>query len=283
MLNIIKTILAWLTELKNAVIGIIENSLAWLFEKYFYFWFALQEKGFDIPGKELKEFRIPTYAQQLAEGGIDTLTMSFIPIFFTAALGIPLGVFLAAADEKGNHYIFRKNNLLISILRKILDLLVNLGRAIPAIILIVLLMGVSRLVFGSAIGAKAMIIPLSIAAIPFGARIVENAVRSIDPGILEAAQSMGATPKQIILKFYLPEAKAPIISGLTLTYVSLVGYTAIAGVVGGSGWGDFAVTTGHGYRETTGLILATILLTALVIIGQVIGDFFARKADKRKI
>ncbi len=261
----------------------IENSLAWLFEKYFYFWFFLQEKGFDIPGKELKEFRIKTYAQQLAEGSVDTLTMSLLPILFTALIGIPLGVFLAAADEKGNHYIFKKNNVVISLIRRILNLCVNLGRAIPAIILIVLLMGVSRLIFGSAIGAKAMIIPLSIAAIPFGARIVENAVRSIEPGILEAAQSMGASPVQIILKFYLPEAKAPIISGLTLTYVSLVGYTAIAGVIGGGGWGDFAVTTGYGYRETTGLILATFLLTALVIIGQIIGDFFARRADKRKI
>ncbi len=261
----------------------IENILTWLFEKYFYFWFTLQENGVDIPGKELKEFRIETYAKQLAEGTIATLTMSLVPIFFTAAIGIPLGVFLAAADEKGNHYIFKKNNHLISLIRHILDLIVNLGRAIPAIILIVLLMGLSRLAFGTAIGPKAMIIPLSIAAIPFGARIVENAVRSVDPGILEAAQSMGATPRQIILKFYLPEAKAPIISGLTLTYVSLVGYTAIAGVIGGGGWGDFAVTTGYGYRETTGLILATILLTSLVIIGQIIGDFFARRADKRKI
>lgn len=167
--------------------------------------------------------------------------------------------------------------------RRVLDLLVNLGRAIPAIILIVLLMGVSRFVFNTAIGAKAMIIPLSLAAIPFGARIVETAIRGVDPGILEAAQSMGATPLQIITKFYLPEAKPAIISGLTLTYVSLVGYTAIAGVIGGGGWGDFAVTVGHGYRETSGLILAAGLLTLLVIIGQLIGDFFARRADKRKL
>ncbi|MFV0322274.1 MAG: methionine ABC transporter permease [Alphaproteobacteria bacterium] len=260
-----------------------ENGLNWLFHKYFYLWYNLQESGVSLPGKELKEFRINAYSQQMAEGATATLTMSLVPIFFTAIIGIPLGVFLAAADQKGNHYIFKENNATIGVVRRILDLMVNLGRAIPAIILIVLLMGVSRFVFNTAIGAKAMIIPLSLAAIPFGARIVETAIRGVDPGILEAAQSMGATPLQIITKFYLPEAKPAIISGLTLTYVSLVGYTAIAGVIGGGGWGDFAVTVGHGYRETSGLILAAGLLTLLVIIGQLIGDFFARRADKRKL
>ncbi len=262
----------------------IETGLSKLFELYFRFGLYLQDDlGLKVQKSTLTERKVTGYADQLAEATFETITMGLLPVLLTAIIGIPLGIMLATLDASGKHYIYKERSIINSIICKILNLVVNLGRAIPAIIMIVLFMGLSRFVFGTAIGLKGMIIPLTIAAIPFGARVSETAIRGTDPGILEAARSMGATPLQMIYKFLLPEAKPAIIAGLTLTYVALVGYSAIAGVIGGGGWGAFAVTVGHSRGETLGLYLATFLLTMLVIIGQRIGDHLANKADKRKI
>lgn len=262
-----------------------EHVLQWVFEVFFRFAAYLGENYhiyFQKPS--LTERKIEKLSEQLASGFSETLLMALIPVGLTALIGIPLGVFLAAFDAKGKHYILSyRSSKILKISHQFLNLIVNLGRAVPAIVMIVLFMGLSRFVFGTAIGLKGMILPLTIAAIPFGARVVETAIRSVEPSIIEAAKSMGSSPFQIIYKFLLVEAKPAIISGLTLTYVALVGYSAIAGVVGGGGWGAFAVTVGHGRGEKLGLFLATFLLTMIVIIGQWIGDKLATKADKRKI
>ncbi len=262
----------------------IENGISKIFELYFRFGLYLQDHyGLKVQKSQLTERKVTGYADQIADATFETLIMGLLPVLLTAVIGIPLGVLLATLDSSGKHYIYKEQSPLASVVCWILNLFVNLGRAIPAIIMIVLFMGLSRFVFGTAIGLKGMIIPLTIAAIPFGARVTETAIRGVDPGILEAARSMGATPFQMIYKFLLPEAKPSIISGLTLTYVALVGYSAIAGVIGGGGWGAFAITVGHGRGETLGLYLTTFLLTMLVIIGQKIGDRLAARADKRKI
>ena len=203
---------------------------------------------------------------------LETLYMvgasSLIAFFF----GIPLGVILHVTS-KGEILERRKSN-------GVLSAIVNATRSTPFIILMVLLIPVTRMIVGSSIGINAAIVPLAIAATPFVGRIVEGALKEVDRGVIEAAQAMGATPWQIIKKVLLPEAFPTIISGLTLSVINLIGYSAMAGAVGGGGLGDLAIRYGYQRFRMDIMFATVIILIAMVQFCQTGGDILARRARK---
>lgn len=193
-----------------------------------------------------------------------TLYMVAIASLVSFVLGLPLGVLLHVT-QKGRILQHRMLNM-------ILGWIVNAGRSIPFIILMVAVIPFTRLLTGSSIGTNAAIVPLSIAAIPFVARLVEGALSEVSSGLIEAAQAMGATPMQIITKVLLPEARAGLINAMTITVVTLVGYSAMAGAIGGGGLGDLGIR--YGYQRFDGAIMLStvIVLIALVQLLQMLGD-----------
>jgi len=186
---------------------------------------------------------------------------------------VPLGVLLVITDRGG-----LLQNLALN---RSLGAVVNATRSTPFIILLVALIPLTRLLVGTSIGTGAAIVPLSIAAIPFVGRLVENALREVDGGLIEAAQAMGATPSQIIIKVLIPEALPSIIAGLTITIVSLIGYSAMAGAVGGGGLGDLGIR--YGYQRFLPDVMAAvvIVLIALVQVIQFGGDKLSRHFNHR--
>lgn len=204
---------------------------------------------------------------------VETMLMIGISVSVAVLIGLPLGVLLFVTDRG----LILPNRFIQSTV----GFAVNLIRSIPYIILLVALTPLTQLIVGGTIGPKAASVSLSIAAIPFFARIVESAMREIDKGIIEAAIAVGARPMMIIREVLLPEAKTSIVQGLTLTVISLVAYSAMAGVVGGGGIGDLAIRFGY-YRYDTTIMVATIaLLVILVQLIQLAGDWTAKKIDKR--
>lgn len=204
---------------------------------------------------------------------VETMLMIGISVSVAVLIGLPLGVLLFVTDRG----LILPNRFIQSTV----GFAVNLIRSIPYIILLVALTPLTQLIVGGTIGPKAASVSLSIAAIPFFARIVESSMREIDKGIIEAAIAVGARPMMIIREVLLPEAKTSIIQGLTLTVISLVAYSAMAGVVGGGGIGDLAIRFGY-YRYDTTIMVATIaLLVILVQLIQLAGDWTAKKIDKR--
>lgn len=202
-----------------------------------------------------------------------TIYMITISLIVSIVLGLPLGILLYVTD-KG---LFMENRLVQSIL----GFVVNLVRSIPFIILLVALIPLTDALVGTTIGPTAASVSLSVAAIPFFARIVETAMREIDKGVIEAAIAAGATPWMIIKDVLLLESRSGIISGITLTLISLVGFSAMAGTVGGGGIGDLAIRFGY-YRYDNTIMIATVLiLIVLVQIIQLFGDFIAKVVDKR--
>lgn len=193
-----------------------------------------------------------------------TLYMIAIASLVSFVLGLPLGVLL--------HVTQKERILQHRMLNMILGWIVNAGRSIPFIILMVAVIPFTRLLTGSSIGTSAAIVPLSIAAIPFVARLVEGALSEVSSGLIEAAQAMGATPMQIITKVLLPEARAGLINAMTITVVTLVGYSAMAGAIGGGGLGDLGIR--YGYQRFDGAIMLStvIVLIALVQLLQMLGD-----------
>jgi len=211
--------------------------------------------------------------QLLLESFWETLGMVGAAAVIAALLGIPLGVLLVVTERGG---------LLPTVwLNRSLGTVVNATRSTPFIILLVALIPFTRLIVGTSIGTLAAIVPLSIAAIPFVGRLVENALREVDAGLIEAAQAMGATPLQIILKVLIPEALPSIIAGLTITIVSLIGYSAMAGAVGGGGLGDLGIR--YGYQRFLPDVMAAVVLVliALVQVIQFAGDRLARHFNHR--
>lgn len=191
----------------------------------------------------------------------------------TAILGIPLGVLLVVTDQGQlyeQHY-----------LNKTIGLIVNIFRAVPFIVLILFLLPVTKMIVGSTLGSSAAVIPLVAGAAPFYARMVETAIREIDRGVIEAAKAMGATNFEIIYKVLLPEAKPAILSGLTVTCVSLVSFSAMAGIVGGGGLGDAAYRFGFQSFNDQMLYLCGSILIVIVQVVQILGDWISRKVDKR--
>lgn len=202
-----------------------------------------------------------------------TIYMVLISTLIATVLGIPLGVLLMVTD-KGQ---ILQND----ILNKILSTIVNIFRSIPFVILLIVLMPFTRLIVGTSIGTTAAIVPLSVAAIPFMGRLTETALREVDRGVIEAAQAMGASPFQIVVKVLIPEALPSIVSGITITAINLIGYSAMAGVIGGGGLGDLAVRYGY-QRFMIDIMLWTVaILIAMVQLTQLIGDFFCSTAIKK--
>lgn len=203
----------------------------------------------------------------------ETLIMISISTAAALLIGLPLGVLLFVTD-KG---MFWENRFV----KTVFGFTINLIRSIPYIILLVALFPLTKLIVGNTIGPIAASVSLSIAAIPFFARLVETSLREIDPGIIEATIAVGATPWMIIKDVLFPEARASIIQGITLTVISLVAYSAMAGVVGGGGIGDLAIRFGY-YRYDDTIMIATVaILVILVQIIQISGDLIAKKVDKR--
>ncbi|SEM92058.1 methionine ABC transporter permease [Halomonas caseinilytica] len=204
---------------------------------------------------------------------LDTLYMVAVSGLIAAALGIPLGVML---------YVTRPRQILAQpVLNSVLGIITNIGRSIPFIILMVAIIPFTRALVGSSIGTNAAAVPLTIAAIPFIARLVEGALNEISPGLVEAAQSMGATPWQIITKVLLPEARGGIFTALTVTIVTLVSYSAMAGAVGGGGLGDLGIRYGYNRFNPTIMLITVAILVIMVQGFQSLGDYLVRKSDHK--
>jgi D-methionine transport system permease protein len=204
---------------------------------------------------------------------IDTLYMVGVSGLLSAVVGIPLGVIL---------YLTREHKLLENrLVNRSVGAIVNAARSVPFIILLVAIIPLTRLIIGTSIGTSAAIVPLTLGAIPFVARIVEGAIAEVPSGVIEAAQSMGASPLQIVTKVLLPEAMPGLIHGITLTLVTLVGYSAMAGAIGGGGLGDLGIR--YGYQRFDGpLMLATVVvLVVMVQVIQSFGDYLVRRVDKK--
>jgi D-methionine transport system permease protein len=187
--------------------------------------------------------------------------------------GLPLGVFLATSQ--------RGELLSAPWLNKMLGLVVNATRSVPFIILVVAIIPLTRAIVGTSIGTNAAIVPLTLAAIPFIARLVENAIREVDAGLIEAARAMGATPMQIITKVLVREARPGIALGLTLAVVSLIGYSAMVGAVGGEGLGDLGIR--YGYQRFMPEVMAAVVVILIVLVQlvQSLGEWIAARFDKR--
>ena len=203
----------------------------------------------------------------------ETLTMVFASGLIGFAIGIPLGVAL---------HLTKDNGLMANPkLNKALGIVVNIGRSIPFIILLVAIIPFTRFVVGSSIGTAAAIVPLTVGAIPFIARLVEGALLEVPSGLVEAAQAMGAKPSQIISKVLLPEALPGIINAVTITLVTLVSYSAMAGTVGGGGLGDVGIRYGYQRFDGTVMAITVIMLVILVQLIQSAGDHLVKRVDHR--
>ena len=209
----------------------------------------------------------------IAEATLDTLFMVGIAAALGTLFGLPLGVLLATS---GRGELFAA-----PILNRLIGAIVNATRSTPFIILVVAIIPFTRLVAGTSIGTSAAIVPLTVAATPFIARIIETAIREVDHGLIEAVRAMGATPLQIVRKVLIPEALPGIVLGLTLSVVSLLGYSAMVGAVGGGGLGDLGIR--YGYQRFMPDVMAAVVvaLIALVQSVQSIGDRLSRRLNKR--
>lgn len=198
-----------------------------------------------------------------------TLYMVGVTTLFTVILGLPLGIVLVTT-RKG---AILENTALYSVISYI----VNMMRSIPFLILLIFLMSFTRVLVGSAIGTNATIVPLIIAATPFFARLVENTMLEVDAGVIEAAQAMGATPFQIIVHVLIPESMSSMILNITVTIINVIGYSAMAGVVGGGGLGDLAVRFGYIRNDTQIMMYTVILLIVTVQIIQTLGNYISKR------
>ena len=214
-----------------------------------------------------------TTVNMLLQGIWETIFMTFASSFLAYVIGIPLGIILVVTDADGIKPI--------PVLQKVLGLIINLLRSVPFIILLIMMIPVTRAIMGTTLGAKAIIPPLVAAAAPYIARMVESSFKEVDPGVIEAAQSMGATTWQIIWKVLLPEAKPSLLVGAAISITTVLGYSAMAGFVGGGGLGNIAINYGY-YRYETEMMLVTVVI--LVVIVQIIQETWmklSKISDKR--
>lgn len=204
---------------------------------------------------------------------LDTLAMVGLSGLFGTLIGLPLGIFLATS---------RSGELFAApVANRIIGVIVNATRSTPFIILVVAIVPLTRLLVGTSIGTAAATVPLTIAAIPFIARVIEAAIREVDHGLIEAARAFGASPLQIVRKVLLPEAMPAVTMALTLTIVSLLGYSAMVGAVGGGGLGDLGIR--YGYQRFMPEVMLTVVLVLIALVQgvQTLGDTLARKLDRR--
>ncbi len=209
----------------------------------------------------------------LIDGSLATLQMTIISTLVSMVVGIPLGIILVVTSD---HHILENRAI-----NRVLGVVINATRSIPFIILMVAIIPFTRMVAGTSIGTTAACVPLTLAAIPFLARLVETSIREIPVGLIEAAQAMGASPFQIIRKVLLPEALPTLIDNITVLIVNLIGYSAMAGAVGGGGLGDVAIRYGY-QRFQADIMLATIvILIVLVQCIQMVGDGLSHKMNRK--
>lgn len=215
----------------------------------------------------------PAVIRMIGMGILETFYMTLVSAFFAYLIGLPMGVILVASEPGG---ISPKPAL-----NKVLGLVINILRSIPFIILLLAMIPVTRFIVGSIIGPTAIIPPLVTAAAPFVARMVESSLKEVDPGVVEAAQSMGASSWQIIWKVLLPEARPSLVTGSAIAVTTILGYTAMAGFVGGRGLGDIAIRYGFYRYEGEMMSVTVVLLVVIVQIFQEAGTRLARLGDKR--
>ena len=213
------------------------------------------------------------YKDMLFEGSYETLLMTFASTLFAYVIGLPLGVTMVITDVHG---ISPQKTL-----NTVLGTIINIGRSIPFVILIVAVIPLTRFIVGKAIGPVAAIVPLTIAAAPFVARMVETALQEVDPGVVEAAKTMGATNAQIALKVLLPEAVPSLIRGFSITTITLIGYSAMAGAFGAGGLGDIAIRYGHHRYQADVMWVTVVLIVVIVQAIQMCFELAAKKIDKR--
>ncbi|MBO5116345.1 MAG: ABC transporter permease [Treponema sp.] len=204
-----------------------------------------------------------------------TFVMVFFSTIFSLILGIPLGIILCTSDPASG---LRPRKLL----NQILSIVINILRAIPFVILVILLFPFTRAIVHTAIGTKASIVPLTIAAAPFVARVIESSLKEVEPGVIQAARSMGSTDFQIIKKVLLPEALPSIVNGITLTIINLIGYSAMAGTVGGGGLGDVAIRYGYQRYRLEYMIGSVVIILVLVEVVQVLGTRISNKMQAKR-
>lgn len=203
----------------------------------------------------------------------ETIYVTILSTFFAFIIGLPLGVILVTGEEKGIKPL--PKGLMHS-----LNVIINILRSVPFLILMIVVFPLTRLLVGTIVGTVATIPPLVIAAFPFIARLVESSLREVNPNTIEMAQSLGASPFQIIVKVMIPESVPSLISNMTIAITTVLGYTAMSGIIGGGGLGKIAINYGYYRYKTLVMILAVILLILLVQIMQSIGTKFAIKTNK---
>jgi D-methionine transport system permease protein len=204
----------------------------------------------------------------------ETLYSTLLATFFAIVIGLPLGVILVTGESKGIRP-------LPAPVMSFLNVLINLLRSVPFIILMVMIIPLTRAIIGTSVGTVASIVPLTVAAFPFMARLVESSLREVNPNIIEAAQSMGASTLQIVTRVMLPESVPSLITNFTLAITTIMGYTAMSGAVGGGGLGKLALAYGYQRYRFAVLYLAVIVLVIITQVIQSFGTWLARQCDKR--
>ncbi len=215
-----------------------------------------------------------SFWSQMGVGLLETLYMTLVSTLIAYVIGLPLGVLLVVTDKDG--LVPRPT------LNKVLNVVVNLLRSVPFLILMIAVLPLSRLIFGTTLGSTATIVPLVISAAPFVGRVVESSLREVSPGVVEAAVSMGASPWQVITKVLLPESLPSLIVGAALSITTILGYSAMAGMLGGGGLGALAINYGYYRYMMDYMYIPLIILVIVVQIFQLIGNTLARAVDKRK-
>lgn len=215
----------------------------------------------------------PMMIDLLLKSLAETLYMLSVSAIIAAAIGIPLGILLVVTE---------KNNILsCPMMNKPLAFVINMIRSIPFIILMVAIIPLTRIIAGTSIGTTAAIVPLTLAAIPYTARMVETSIREIPSGLIEAAESMGASPLQIIYKVLIPEALPAVIQNMTVVIVSLIGSSAMAGTIGGGGLGDLAIRYGYQRFQADMMIATIVVLIVIVQVIQWVGNNLSKKTNKK--
>ena len=210
----------------------------------------------------------------ILKGIQETLYMTLLSTLMGYVIGLPMGVLLAVSDKDG----LKPNRVLY----RILDVIANIVRSIPFLILLILRIPFTRMIVGKSYGSTATVVPLVIAAGPFIARMVESSLKEVDEGVIEAARSMGASNLRIIVKVLLVEARTSLINGATIAVGTILGYSAMAGTIGGGGLGDIAIRYGYHRYQADIMIVTVVLLVILVQIFQMIGTTLANRLDKRR-
>ena len=209
----------------------------------------------------------------LWEGTVDTIYMTLVSTFFSYVFGLVMGVVLVICRKDG----IRPNALVYGVL----DVVVNLTRSFPFLILMIAVIPFTRFLVGTTIGNNATVVPLVIAAAPFVARLIEQSLLEVDKGVIEAAQSMGASTWQIMYKVYIPEARPSLVNGSAIAATTILGYSAMSGAVGGGGLGKLAIMYGYNRYQTDIMVMTVVLLIIIVQAFQSFGNWATRRSDKR--